>query len=67
MRSIVLGTVAVFAAIAWLATKLDMNSAELAGYALTSVVLVLGMVLLAAAVTGLVWVFGWLLRRRRDR
>lgn len=47
VRTIVLGTIAVFAAIAWLATEFGMDRDELLGYAVTSLALVLGMVLLA--------------------
>ena len=48
-RTIVLGAVAVAAGIAWLARDLGMNPAELKAFALTSLWLVLGIMVLAVA------------------
>jgi biotin transporter BioY len=48
-RAIVLGALAVLAGIAWLARELGMDSAELRGFAVTSLWLVFGMMVLAVA------------------
>ena len=53
-RTILLGSVVVFLAIAWLAEELDLDTAELRGYLVTSVLLVLGVVLLAVLAAGLI-------------
>lgn len=62
-RTIVLGTVAAAGGIAWLADTLGMDTRELLDFAVTSLALVAGLVLLAvlgaAALRGL----KWLLRR----
>lgn len=63
-RTIVLGTVAVFAGIAWLATELGMDAGELTGYAVTSALLILVMVLLALAGAALLRLLKKLLGRR---
>lgn len=47
VRTIVLGSVAVVASIAWLAGQLGMDREELLDFALTSVLLVGGLVVLA--------------------
>jgi hypothetical protein len=48
-RTIVLGALAVFAGIAWLTRELGMDAAELRGFALTSMMLVAGVIVLALA------------------
>lgn len=53
VRTVVLGALAVGAAIVWLASEFGMDGRELVGYALTSFGLVLGMVLLAVLGAGL--------------
>ena len=53
-RTILLGSVVVFLAIAWLAEELDLDTAELRSYLMTSVLLVLGVVLLAVLAAGLI-------------
>lgn len=58
-----LGSVAVFAAIAWLSSELGMDREELAGFALTGLWLVLGMVVLALAGAALLRGLKWLFRR----
>jgi|TARA_Y100001933_G_scaffold8761_2_gene7840 hypothetical protein len=63
IRTIVLGSVAVFAAIAWLSSELGMDRDELIEYALTGLWLVLGMVVLALAGAALLRGLKWLLRR----
>lgn len=63
IRTIVLGSVAVFAAIAWLSSELGMDRGELIEYALTGLWLVLGMVVLALAGAALLRGLKWLLRR----
>jgi hypothetical protein len=47
VRTVLLGTVAVFAAIAWLAHELDMDTGELLGYAGTGLLMVGVVVVLA--------------------
>ncbi|MEQ8859376.1 MAG: hypothetical protein RIC56_12080 [Pseudomonadales bacterium] len=47
VRTIVLGSLAVVASIAWLSGQLGMDRAELLDFALTSVLLVAGLVVLA--------------------
>ena len=63
IRTIVLGSVAVFAAIAWLSSELGMDRDELIEYALTGLWLVLDMVVLALAGAALLRGLKWLLRR----
>ena len=63
IRTIVLGSVAVFAAIAWLSSELGMDRDELIEYALTGLWLVLGMVVLALAGAALLRGLKWLLQR----
>ncbi len=53
-RTILLGSVVVFLAIAWLAEELDLDTAELRSYLMTSVLLVLGVALLAVLAAGLI-------------
>jgi hypothetical protein len=53
-RTILLGAVAVFLAIAWLARELNLDTDELRDYLLTSLLLVAGVVLLAVVMAGLV-------------
>ncbi|HEX7034538.1 MAG TPA: hypothetical protein VF210_02110 [Pseudomonadales bacterium] len=60
-RTIVLGSLAVAAAIAWLAIEWEADLEELLGYALVSLLLVLFSVALASAGGVLIWA----LRRRR--
>ncbi len=64
VRTIVLGAVAVFAGIAWLAMEFGMDRDELIGYALTSLMLVLAMVALALVGVVLIRLVRWLLGRR---
>ena len=63
VRTIVLGTLAVFAAIAWLASELGMDTGELLGYALTSLMMVAGVVVLALAGAALLRLVGRLTGR----
>lgn len=60
-RTIVLGSLAVAAAIAWLAVEWEADLGELIDYALVSMLLVLCAVALASAGGALIWA----LRRRR--
>ena len=60
-RTIVLGSLAVAAAIAWLAIEWEADLRELIDYALVSVLLVVTAVALASAGGALIWA----LRRRR--
>lgn len=53
-RTVLLGSVVVFLSIAWLARELDLDTAELRSYLMTSVLLVLGVVLLAVLMAGLI-------------
>lgn len=53
-RTILLGSAVVFLAIAWLAEELDLDTAELRGYLITSLLLVAGVVLLAVIMAGLI-------------
>lgn len=53
VRTIVLGTVAVAASIAWLASELGMDRGELLDFALTSLFMVLGVVALGLLGAGL--------------
>lgn len=62
-RSVVLGALAVAAAIAWLATELGMDTDELLGFAGTSLLLVGSMVVLAVGGAGLVRLIRRLTRR----
>lgn len=64
VRTVVLGTVAVVAGIAWLASELGMDTDELIDFALTGLWLVLGMVVLALLGAALVRGVKWLLRQR---
>ena len=63
VRTIVLGSVAVFAAIAWLSSELGMDREELVEFALTGLWLVLAMVVLALAGAALLRGLKWLFRR----
>ena len=58
-----LGSLAVFAAIAWLSGELGMDRKELVEFALTGLWLVLGMVVLALAGAALLRGLKWLFRR----
>lgn len=62
-RTIVLGSVAVAAGIAWLADSLGMDAGELMDFAVTSALLVLGVVLLALLGAATLRGLKWLLRR----
>ncbi len=62
-RTIVLGTVAVVASLAWLATELGMDRRELLDFALTSLLMVLALVVLAIFGAALLRVLKHLLRR----
>jgi len=53
-RTILLGSAAVFLAIAWLARELELDTAELRGYLITSLLLVAAVVLLAVLMAGLI-------------
>lgn len=66
VRTIVLGALAVVAGLGWLTVELGMDPDELTGYALTSLLLVAGAVLVALAGAGLL-VGLRQLRRRRER
>ena len=61
---LVLGAIAVFAAIWWLSDALGMDRQELLDFALTGFWLVLGIVVLALGGAGLVRGLKWLFRRR---
>lgn len=63
VRTIVLGTVAVVAAIAWMASEFGMDARELGGYALTSVAMVAAAVVLGLAGAGLLRLIRKLTRR----
>ncbi len=63
IRTIVLGAIAVFAAIYWVAGELGMDKEELLDYAITGLVLVLAMVVLALAGAALLRGLKWLFRR----
>jgi peptidoglycan/LPS O-acetylase OafA/YrhL len=64
VRTIVLGTLAVLAAIVWLAAEFGMDTGDLIEYAVTSVVLVLGIVVLAVAGAATLRMAKRLFRRR---
>lgn len=64
VRTVVLGTVAVAAAIAWMAMEFGMDADELVGYAVTSLMLVLGLVALALAGAAVMRLVRRLLGRR---
>jgi high-affinity Fe2+/Pb2+ permease len=64
VRTIVLGAIAVAAAIAWLAVELGMDPHVLAHYAWTSLLLVLAVIALAVAGAGLLRLVRWLTGRR---
>jgi hypothetical protein len=64
VRTIVLASLAVLAAIAWLALEFDMDTGELVEYAVTSVMLVLGIVALAVAGAAIMRMAKRLFRRR---
>ena len=66
-RTIVLGTLAVAAAIAWLANEFEMDTRELLDYAITSVMLVIAVVVLALAGAAVLWLVKRLLRRGSAR
>ncbi len=63
VRSIVLGTIAVAAAIWWLSDELGMDQGELLEFAVTGLWLVLGTVILALAGAAVVQGLKWLFRR----
>lgn len=63
VRTIVLGAVAVFAAIWWLSDALGMDRQELLDFAFTGLWLVLSIVVLALAGAALVRGLKWLFRR----
>jgi high-affinity Fe2+/Pb2+ permease len=65
VRTVVLGTLAVAAAIAWLASEFGMDTGELIDYAVTSVMLVLAVVVLALVGAAVLWVIKRLLRHGR--
>lgn len=64
-RTILLGSVVVVAGVAWLADTLGMDSEELVDFAVTSGLLVLGVVLLAIVGAAILRGLKWLLRRGR--
>ena len=64
VRTIVLGSLAVAVAIAWLAVEFGMDTGELVGYALTSLLLVALVVVLALAGAVLLRVVKRLIGRR---
>ncbi len=53
-RTVLLGSAVVFLAIAWLARELELDTAELRGYLITSLLLVAAVVLLAVLMAGLI-------------
>jgi len=63
VRTIVLGAIAVAAAIWWLSDALGMDRDELLDFALTGLWLVLAMVVLALAGAALLRALKWLFRR----
>jgi high-affinity Fe2+/Pb2+ permease len=66
-RTIVLGTLVVAAALAWLAREFGMDTGELVDYAVASVILVLVLVGLAVLGAAALWGVKRLLQRRRGR
>lgn len=60
-RTIVLGAIAVFLAIIWLAKELDMNRDELLGYLVTSLLFVGVSIAFAVVAGGVVWLIKKLL------
>ncbi|MCH8141668.1 MAG: hypothetical protein E2O61_08680 [Gammaproteobacteria bacterium] len=60
-RTIVLGAIAVFLAIIWLAKELDMDRDELLGYLVTSLLFVGVAIVFAMLAGGLVWLLKKLL------
>lgn len=64
VRTIVLGSLAVAAAIAWLASEFGMDMGELVGYVATSLLLVLAVVVLSLAGAALLRVLKRLIGRR---
>jgi hypothetical protein len=64
VRTVVLGTLAVAAGIAWLAVEYGMNTDELLDFAFASLALVVGAIVLALAGGALLWGLKRLRRRR---
>ena len=62
-RTIVLGAIAVFLAIIWLAKELDMDRDELLGFLLTSLLFVGVSIAFAVVAGGVVWLIKKLLSR----